>query len=62
MALVEEDALRPEYESSGVDGEGQPIEIGDDVADELGEEVKSIVFIVAQKLAECPRNRVCNPK
>jgi hypothetical protein len=26
-----------------VDGEGQPIEIGDDVADELGEELYSMV-------------------
>jgi hypothetical protein len=42
IPLDEEDALRGEYESEGVLGEGQPMEIGDDVAEECGEELNSI--------------------
>jgi hypothetical protein len=38
IPLDDMDALRDEYESMGEEGEGQPIEIGDDVAEELGED------------------------
>lgn len=38
IPLEDMDALRDEYESMGEDGEGQPIEIGDEVAEELAED------------------------
>jgi hypothetical protein len=51
VLLDDEEMLRPEWKSVDrvEDGEGQPMEIGDDEADELGEEPKSILNLFSRR-------------
>ena len=48
MEPEDEEALREEYESNGVEGDGQPIEMGDEVAEELGGESKSMLGMLVK--------------